>query len=166
MVHYPESGTDAIVIGAQGDPGLADPGEPEYQPPGQRGAYPGERWGGKASNIICGDVQCTGTLRTLSEKTRDMLKKRIPQLAAGIAQGMGGNAEVRIQPGYGAVYNNDALYAKIEALARDMLGADAVVRRGAPAWAWRALAISRRIRPGCITTWAAAWVRRCIREPL
>ena len=42
--------------------------------------------GGKASNIICGDVQYTGTLRTLSEKTRDMLKKRIPQLAAGIAQ--------------------------------------------------------------------------------
>lgn len=39
---YPESGTDAIVIGAAGHYGLADPGEPQYQSPGQRGAYPGD----------------------------------------------------------------------------------------------------------------------------
>ena len=33
--------------------------------------------GGKACNIICGEVRMTGTLRTLSDKTRAMLKERI-----------------------------------------------------------------------------------------
>lgn len=145
---YPESGTDAIVIGAQVITALQTLVSRNISPLDSAVLTLGTVRGGKASNIICGDVQYTGTLRTLSEKTRDMLKKRIPQLAAGIAQGMGGNAEVRIQPGYGAVYNDDALYAKIEALARDTLGADAVVRREAPSLGVESFGYFQKDTPG------------------
>ena len=129
---YPESGTDAIVIGAQVVTALQTLISRRLSPLDSAVLTLGTVQGGSANNIICGEVLFTGTLRTLSEKTRLELKGLIPQLASGIARGMGGDAETCIQPGYGAVYNDDRLYAKIEALAAEMLGPERIVRREAP----------------------------------
>ena len=145
---YPESGTDAIVIAAQVITALQTLVSRNISPLDSAVLTLGTVQGGKASNIICDEVRCRGTLRTLSEKTRAMLKCRIPQLAAGIAQGMGGDAEVRIQPGYGAVYNDDALYARIETLAQEMLGPEAVVRREAPSLGVESFGYFQKDTPG------------------
>ena len=128
---YPESGTDAIVIAAQVISAL--------QTLVSRGISPfdpavltfGTIEGGTAGNIICGEVRLRGTLRTLSPQTRELLKARMTAVARGVAQGMGGDAEMDIEPGYGAVYNDDRYYAVIEALARELVGEDKIVRREA-----------------------------------
>ena len=90
----------------------------------------------------------TGTLRTLSDKTRVMLKERIAQLASGVARGMGGDAEVVITPGYGAVYNDDALYARMEPLAAELLGEDKIVRREMPSLGVESFGYFQKDTPG------------------
>ena len=162
---YPESGVDAIVIAAQVVTALQTMVSRTISPLDSAVLTLGTVQGGKACNIICGEVRMTGTLRTLSDKTRVMLKERIAQLASGVAQGMGGDAEVVITPGYGAVYNDDALYARMEPLAAELLGEDKSSGGRCPASVWRASAISRKIRPAYIMILAAASVRRCIPAP-
>jgi len=88
--------------------------------------------GGTANNIICGEVNMVGTMRTLSVETRAALKERIGSVVKGVAQAMGGDGEVTINPGYGAVYNDDGYYARIESLARELVGGHKIIRREAP----------------------------------
>ena len=145
---YPESGTDAIVIGAQVVTALQTLVSRGISPLDSAVLTLGTVQGGSANNIICGEVLFTGTLRTLSEKTREELKRRIPELASGIAGGMGGEAEVRIQPGYGAVYNDDALYARVEVLARELLGEGALVSREAPSLGVESFGYFQKDTPG------------------
>lgn len=128
---YPESGTDAIVIAAQVVSALQTLVSRAISPFDPAVLTFGTVAGGTANNIICGEVKLTGTLRTLSPETRGKLKERIVSVAQGIARGMGGDAEVVIEPGYGAVYNDDRYYAVIESLARELVGDEKIVRREA-----------------------------------
>ena len=145
---YPESGVDAIVIAAQVVTALQTMVSRTISPLDSAVLTLGTVQGGKACNIICGEVRMTGTLRTLSDKTRVMLKERIAQLASGVAQGMGGDAEVVITPGYGAVYNDDALYARMEPLAAELLGEDKIVRREMPSLGVESFGYFQKDTPG------------------
>ena len=145
---YPESGVDAIVIAAQVVTALQTMVSRTISPLDSAVLTLGTVQGGKACNIICGEVRMTGTLRTLSDKTRGMLKERIAQLASGVAQGMGGDAEVVITPGYGAVYNDDALYARMEPLAVELLGEDKIVRREMPSLGVESFGYFQKDTPG------------------
>ncbi len=129
---YPESGTDAIVIAAQVISALQSLVSRSISPFDPAVLTLGTIQGGTANNIICGEVHCTGTLRTLSNDTRQKLCRKIREVACGVASAMGGEAEVTIEPGYGAVYNDDRYYAKIEGLAAQLLSADRIIRREAP----------------------------------
>ena len=128
---YPESGTDAIVIAAQVISALQSLVSRSISPFDPAVLTLGTIQGGTAGNIICGEVRMTGTLRTLSPETRRKLKERIVAVAQGVARGMGGDAEVLLDPGYGAVYNDDRYYAVIEGLARELVGEEKIVRREA-----------------------------------
>lgn len=68
--------------------------------------------GGDAANIMPEEVTLTGTLRTIQEKTRTMLKKRITETAVGIAKAFNGNCEVTFKSGIPSVYN-DPEFTKI-----------------------------------------------------
>lgn len=129
---YPESGTDAIVIAAQVISALQSLVSRSISPFDPAVLTLGTIQGGTANNIICGEVHCTGTLRTLSPETREKLRCKIREVACGVASAMGGVAEVVIDPGYGAVYNDDRYYAVIEKLAADTLGGEKIIRREAP----------------------------------
>ena len=129
---YPESGTDAIVIAAQVVSALQTLVSRTISPFDPAVLTFGTVSGGTANNIICGEVRLTGTLRTLAPATRAALRERIASVARGVAEGMGGGVEVVIEPGYGAVYNDDHAYAIIENLARELVGDGRIVRRDAP----------------------------------
>lgn len=129
---YPEAGTDAIVIAAQVVSALQALVSRSISPFDPAVITLGTIQGGTANNIVCGEVSMVGTLRSLSASTRGKLKDGIIRTAEGVAAAMGGAAEVRITPGYGAVYNDDACYARMEAIAEDMLGKGKIVRREAP----------------------------------
>lgn len=126
---YPESGTDAILIAAHVVTALQALVSRTLSPFDPAVLTIGTIQGGTANNIICGEVNMRGTLRTLSPETRAAMKERIARVAQGVAAGLGGEAEVHISPGYGAVYNDDAYYARIEKQAEEILGADKIVRR-------------------------------------
>lgn len=129
---YPESGVDAILIAAHIITALQSLVSRTISPFDPAVLTIGTIEGGQANNIVCGEVRLRGTLRTLSDKTRRDLQQRMRQVAEGIAQGMGGEAEWDIRPSYGAVYNDDAAYARIERCAAELLGEDRIVRREAP----------------------------------
>lgn len=129
---YPEAGVDAIVIAAQVVSALQAQVSRSISPFEHAVLTLGTIHGGTANNIVCGEVTMLGTLRTLSADTRAKLERGITATAKGVAQGMGGDAQVSIIPSYGAVYNDEECYACVEAVAKDILGAEKMVRREAP----------------------------------
>jgi len=80
------------------------------------------------TNVIPDEVKIEGTLRTYDETWRKEIHKRIEKLAASVAEGMGGNCEVRIASGYPFLHKDESLTAELMNLASGYLGAGQVVR--------------------------------------
>ena len=62
--------------------------------------------GGNRFNIIPGEVNLVGTIRSLDYGMRDYIKKRIIELSKGIAKSYGGNAIVEIEDGADITFND------------------------------------------------------------
>jgi metal-dependent amidase/aminoacylase/carboxypeptidase family protein len=75
-----------------------------------------------ATNIIPGKVEISGTLRTMSEEWRPILKEKIRSIAVHTSQAMGVTCHVDIKDGYPRVYNNEAVTEKATELANMYLG--------------------------------------------
>ncbi|MDR1569394.1 MAG: amidohydrolase [Oscillospiraceae bacterium] len=124
---YPERGVDAIVIAAQ----LIN----SLQAAVSRGVSAldsvvlsiGMICGGTAPNIIADEVTLRGTLRALSEETRDHMLKKIQKLAEGLCEGQGGACEMSALPGYHAVICEPALVDRLNDLARE-IGMEALTK--------------------------------------
>lgn len=129
---YPERGVDAIVIAAQVITALQTLVSRRLSPFDPAVLTIGTIQGGTANNIVCGEVKMKATLRTMTAASRENMHRWISQTVEQIAQGMGGAGEVSFRPGYGAVYNDDDAYAKVEESARDILGQEKMVLREAP----------------------------------
>jgi hippurate hydrolase len=87
---------------------------------------------GTTSNIVPETAFLHGTMRAVSEGTRERVKELVRQVAAGIAAAHGASAEVAIESGY-PVTVNDAAYADfVRAVAADLVGADDVPPLDAP----------------------------------
>ncbi|MGN0764541.1 MAG: M20 family metallopeptidase [Aristaeellaceae bacterium] len=129
---YPESGVDAIVIAAQVLSALQTLISRELSPFDSAVLTFGKIQGGTAGNVICDRVTVTGTLRTLTAEAHDRLTRRIREMAAGIAAGMGGEAQAEVMPSYPPLYNDEARYAVVEAAAREVLGDRHIILREKP----------------------------------
>jgi amidohydrolase len=84
--------------------------------------------GGTAYNIIPDEVAIKGTLRTFDPSTRDRLRKRIVELATGVAGAHRASARVGFIDGSPAVVNDEAVSERVERVLQDVLGPDAVTR--------------------------------------
>ena len=62
--------------------------------------------GGSAFNVIPDEVTLCGTIRTLSQETRQLAFKRIKEIAEGISSSMGASAVFKLNPGYPVTKNN------------------------------------------------------------
>lgn len=69
--------------------------------------------GGNRFNIIPNEVNLVGTIRALDYDMRDHIKKRMKELAEGIAESYGGNAIIEIVDGADITYNNPELMEKM-----------------------------------------------------
>jgi hippurate hydrolase len=58
-----------------------------------------------AFNVIPDSVRVLGTVRSFKPQTRDMAERRIREIAAGVAEAFGAQAEVRYSRGYPATVN-------------------------------------------------------------
>ena len=87
---------------------------------------------GTTQNVIADSVQLAGTMRTLSEHTRDRLLAGLPRIAEGIAAAHDATARVELQPGYPVVLNDAGFEAFAGGVARDLLGEQAVLTLPTP----------------------------------
>ena len=83
--------------------------------------------GGNRFNIIPGEVNLVGTIRSLDYDMRDYIKKRIIELSQGIAESFGGNAIVEIDDGADITYNDPDMMNKMLPSIKKSAGSDNVI---------------------------------------
>jgi hippurate hydrolase len=77
---------------------------------------------GTTTNIIPETAELEGTIRTLSEKTRALVRAEIPKLCEAIGAAHGCRVAVEITPGYPVTVNNDEVAEHVLSLAGEVLG--------------------------------------------
>ena len=83
--------------------------------------------GGNRFNIIPGEVNLVGTIRSLDYGMRDYIKKRIIELSQGIAKSYGGNAIVEIEDGADITFNDPNMMNKMLPSLKKSAGIENVV---------------------------------------
>ncbi len=78
-----------------------------------------------ATNIIPEVVEIAGTLRTMDEEWRAIIKAKIGEIANGIASSMGAECEIDIKDGYPVVQNNEAITEQAITYSKEFIGAEA-----------------------------------------
>jgi amidohydrolase len=96
--------------------------------------------GGNATNIIPSEVKLMGTFRAMDEDWRYKAHALIKKQTEMLVEGMGAEAEVKIDIGYPFVKNDEALSASARILAEEFAGAENVseteLRMGAEDFAY------------------------------
>ena len=82
--------------------------------------------GGGAFNVIADTVELHGTLRAYEAADRELLRRRIGELAQGVAVGLRAEVEYEIRGGCGACVNDAAMAALVRRAAEATVGADHV----------------------------------------
>lgn len=77
---------------------------------------------GTAANVIPDSVTMGGSIRTFDEETRAMLKKRMAEIAGGIAQAFRAEADVAFGSGCPTLVNDLDLSACCETYVKELLG--------------------------------------------
>jgi amidohydrolase len=121
--------------------------------------------GGTAGNITPDEVELGGTVRAFSKEDRELLLRRLPELAGGIASALRAEAEVIVGAGTPPVVNDPAITALVRAAAEQVVGPD-----GLPAGEGRAsvsddMAVFLEHVPGCYFMVGAGNAERDIVAP-
>jgi hippurate hydrolase len=87
---------------------------------------------GTTDNVIPESAELIGTIRTVSERTRDAVHQDIERVAAGIAQAHGATAETTIHRGYPVTVNDVDAAGFVLDTATDLLGAGKAVEMPSP----------------------------------
>jgi amidohydrolase len=75
-----------------------------------------------ATNVIPPEVKLEGTFRTLNEDWRSTAHEKIIRMTKGIAESMGGSADIEIRRGYPFLHNDEQLTHRCKDAAADYLG--------------------------------------------
>lgn len=81
---------------------------------------------GNAGNVIADTATMRGTIRSYSAETKALLRRRVPEIAQGIAATFGATAEVQINEGVDATVNADAPTQIVYDAAAAVLGTDQI----------------------------------------
>ncbi|MGI9030058.1 MAG: M20 metallopeptidase family protein, partial [Ilumatobacteraceae bacterium] len=87
---------------------------------------------GTTSNVIPETAEIEGTIRSVSEKTRQRVHDGIKRVVEGIASAHGCGVEVVVDAGYPVTVNDDEVANATLGIAAEVLGADKVVRQPHP----------------------------------
>lgn len=118
----PEMGVDAIQIAASTITNLNLICPKNIDPLESSTLNIGVVKGGSAANVVADTVELTGMMRNATREARDIMFKRIEEVATSTAAVMGGTADVRFRIGYASVYNDAALARFAEGVFEDHEG--------------------------------------------
>ncbi len=122
---YPQRGVDAIVVAAQVINALQTVVSRRLDPTRAKVLTVGTIQGGTKENILAGEVQMTGTLRTFESETRDALVAEMER-ACEVARALGGDFELTVFPGYDPVINDPSHDRAGAPVGADLLGEQGV----------------------------------------
>jgi amidohydrolase len=99
-------------------------------------------------NVIPDDVRLVGTVRTFREDTRVLAERRIAEIAAGVANGLGASAETHYRRHHPATVNSEreALFAA--QVGERIFGAGNVIRDAEPTTGSEDFSYMLQARPG------------------
>ena len=78
--------------------------------------------GGEAKNVIAGEVELTGVVRTLQKEVRELLHKEMREVASGAAKVHGCTIQLVLATGAPPVTNDEGLYTIVKGAATELLG--------------------------------------------
>lgn len=107
---YPQNGVDSIVVASHVVQALQSIVSRNVDPRDSAVVTLGVIEGGTQSNIIAKEVKITGTVRTLSNETRELVLRRIEEILAHTTKTYGADYEFYLDPtGYIALSNTDEI---------------------------------------------------------
>ncbi len=104
---------------------------------------------GTATNVIPNDVNISGTIRTFSIETRDLIEQRMRQIAEHTANAFGAEIEFNMQYGYPPVTNHVAETAFAVGVMGEVVGAENVDAQTEPTLGSEDFAFMLQAKPGC-----------------
>lgn len=119
---YPDTGVDAIVMAAGVINSLQVLVSRCISPLDNGVLTIGTICGGTAGNIVAGEVEMTGTLRTTDRMVRQNIIDTMTRMVKCTCQAMGGSGEVTVTPGYAALINTDQVVDVLVETASDIIG--------------------------------------------
>jgi amidohydrolase len=122
----PNDTIDPIVIGSQIVTALQTLVSRTMDPAEEAVVTVGYFSAGKAFNVIPDYAELEGTVRTFNPANRDMLERRIGEMATGIAQAMGATLDYEYTRGYPATVNDPAMAELVREEAAKVVGEDGV----------------------------------------
>ena len=103
---------------------------------------------GTAFNVIPETAELKGTVRTLDPEVRDLVERRIGEVADSVARAYGGSAETKYTRMYPVTMNHTREAGVAADVARDIVGPDRVNARLVPVMGAEDFAFMLEARPG------------------
>jgi len=119
---HPEDTIDPVVIASNVILGLQSIVSREIPPTDPAVVTVGSIHGGSSQNIIPGEVNLSGVIRTLKTEHREYVIKRVTEVVEGITKSMRGKCEIDIQESYPCLYNNDFMVDLVKKCASEVIG--------------------------------------------
>lgn len=128
----PHQGVDAVVVAAHTIVMLQTVVSREIDPAQPVVLTIGRIQGSQANNVLAGEVELGGTMRTIDALTRREMPAIIERIVKGTASALRATAEIQYLPGTGPVVNDPELTRIVERAARRVAGPANVVHLEAP----------------------------------
>ena len=129
---HPNFGIDPFVIGAEIVLALQTIASRNVDPLEAAVVSVGFMRGGSTYNVIPDELHIGGTVRSFRPEVRDLLERRIGEIARGIAGLHGGEAKIDYRRGYPPTVNHAAEAKFAAEIAAEMFGAELVIPDMAP----------------------------------
>ena len=104
---------------------------------------------GEAANVIPGEAELRLTVRAFKPQIRDLLERRIHEIAQAQASVFGATVEVTYKRTYPCLYNHPAQTDFCKDVVRDWLGEDGMIANGEPVTGSEDFAFFLEKVPGC-----------------
>jgi amidohydrolase len=121
---HPEQTIDAVLVASQIVVALQTIISRNLNPEDVGVITVGSIQAGNAGNVIADSAELRGSIRSFSEQTRELLHRRIAELASGVAAALGATAEVTITRGVDPTVNAPEPTAIVYDVAASVLGKD------------------------------------------
>ena len=162
---YPHRGADPLPAAAASVVGLQTIASRAVDPLEAAVVSVTQIHGGTTLNVLPEAVELSGTVRALQPGVRDLLERRIIEVANGIAAAHGVRAEIRTERRYPPTINHAAPVEQAVRAATAVVGADRVRRDLPPSMGAEDFAFMLQARPGAYVWLGAGEERAMVHSP-